>query len=75
MITVLDVTPYSFLDIAVPEGLLSQSTSTLTMEAKLLRNADISQTTRRHVPQNCSLHIHRRDNVKSQKKLFCLLPT
>jgi hypothetical protein len=50
MTTVLDVTP--------------QSASTLKMEAKFLRNADICEIARRHIPQDSSLYTHSRKNVK-----------
>ena len=49
MTTVLDVTP--------------QSASTLK-ETNFFRNADIRETSRRHIPEDSSLYTHYRENVK-----------
>lgn len=50
MTTVLDMTP--------------QSASTLKMEVKFLRNADVCETARRHIPEDSSPYTHRRENLK-----------
>ena len=50
MTTVPDVTP--------------PSASTQKMEAMFFRNADICETSRRHILEDSSLYTHRRENVK-----------
>jgi hypothetical protein len=48
-----------------------QSASTMKMEAKGLRNADICETLRRHIPEDTSLYTQRRENVKYHISVYC----
>jgi hypothetical protein len=54
------------VDIVLTDHGFSYYSSTLKMEAICSSETSVNTiSTRRHIPENCFLHIHRRENLKS----------